>query len=114
MNAELEAIKDAWAKDTGNGREEDGTRALCDAYVAAHPEQFTELANMTLEQCVQSVSLFRQASFDPTQTMAFKQMGVDPEESQWKVEVWLLHNFEPQNIGGPLQARIRLPAPGGR
>ncbi len=35
MNAELEAIKDAWDKNTGNGRDEDGTRAMCDAYVEA-------------------------------------------------------------------------------
>lgn len=94
MNAALEAIKDAWDKNTGNGRDEDGTRAMCDAYVEANPERFTELANMTLEECVQTVSVFRDAGM---------------EQSQWEVEVWLLHHFEPQTIGGPLQARVRLP-----
>ena len=94
MNTELEAIKDSWDKKTGNGREQDGTRALCDAYVAAHPEKFANLADMTIEQCVEALSVFRAAGF---------------EESQWEVEVWLLHRFEPQNIGGQVQARVRLP-----
>lgn len=94
MNAELEAIKDSWDKNTGDGRDEDGTRALCDAYVEAHPEQFTELANMSLEECVQALSVFRAAGM---------------EESQWKVEVWLLHRFEPQTIGGVARATVRIP-----
>jgi len=97
MNAELEAIKDSWSKDTGSGRDEEGTRALCDAYVEAHPEQFDELRNMTIDECVQAVSVFRAAGM---------------EESQWKVEVWLLHHFEPQQIGGQVQATVRIPGLG--
>jgi hypothetical protein len=94
MNSELEAIRDSWSKETGDGRDEDGTRAACDAYVAAHPERFTNLSTLTLEECVKSLSVFREAGF---------------EESQWEVEVWLLHHFEPQQIGGPMEARVRLP-----
>lgn len=94
MNKELEAIKKAWDKNTGNGREEEKTRELADAYVEAHPEQFESMKDMTLEECVQAVSVFRAAGM---------------EEEQWKVEVWLLHHFEPQNIGGPIQAKVRLP-----
>jgi hypothetical protein len=94
MNSELEAIKDSWDKETGDGRDEDGTRAACDAYVAAHPDQFTSLETMSLDACVQALSVFRQAGM---------------EEEQWKVEVWLLHHFEPQQIGGPMEARVRLP-----
>lgn len=94
MNAELEAIKDAWDKNTGNGRDEDGTRAMCDAYVEAHPDQFTALREMTIEECVNAVSVFRQAGM---------------AEEQWKVEVWLLHHFAAQNIGGPMQAQVRIP-----
>lgn len=94
MNSELEAIKDAWDKRTGTGRDEDGTRAMCDAYVAAHPEQFDSLREMSLEQCVNALSVFRQAGM---------------EEEQWRVEAWLLHHFEPQHIGGPMQAVVRIP-----
>lgn len=94
MNAELEAIRDAWSKDTGDGRDEQGTRALCDAYVEAHPERFTNLRDMSLEECVQALSVFRAAGF---------------EESQWEVEVWLLHRFEPQQVGGPMKAQVRVP-----
>jgi hypothetical protein len=98
MNAELEAIKDSWDKETGDGRDEDGTRAMCDAYVAAHPDQFTNLRDLTIEECVTAISTFRAAGF---------------EEEQWKVEVWQLHHFEPQVIGGPIVARVRLPGRGG-
>ena len=94
MDSQLEAIKDAWDKNTGYGRDEAGTRAMCDAYVADHPDQFTSLEAMSLEQCVTALSTFRAAGM---------------EEEQWRVEVWLLHHFEPQNIGGPMQARVRLP-----
>ena len=94
MNAELEAIRFAWDKNTGNGRDEDGTRAMCDAYVEAHPEQFARLRNKTLEECVNALSVYRQAGM---------------EEDQWIVEAWLLHRFEPQQIGGQAQATVRIP-----
>lgn len=94
MNSELEAIRDSWDKNTGDGRDESGTRALCDSYVAAHQEEFSRLREMSIDECVRAVGTFRQAGF---------------EEEQWKVEVWLLHHFEPQAIGGPMEARVRLP-----
>ena len=94
MNSELETIRDAWDKDTGAGREEARTREMCDAYVTSHPEQFMSLRDMTLEDCVTAVGVFRQAVM---------------EEEQWKVEVWLLHRFLPQQIGAQLQAQIRIP-----
>ncbi len=98
MHPDLEAIKDAWDKNTGKGREEKATRELCDAYVKAHPEQFTELERLSLEECVTSLSVFRAAGM---------------VESQWRVEAWLLHRFEPQQIGGEAKVIIRMPSPGG-
>ena len=47
-----------------------------------------------IEECVNAVSVFRQAGM---------------AEEQWKVEVWQLHHFEPQQIGGPIQAQVRIP-----
>jgi hypothetical protein len=84
----------AWDKTTGDGRDEVGTRALCDAYVAAHPEEFTEIQNLTLEECVDAVSTFRNANL---------------EESQWRVETYLLQKFAPQQIGGVHQPQLRVP-----
>lgn len=95
MNAELEAIKDSWDKETGDGRNDEGTRILVDQYVANHPEEFTEeIRNMDLEQCIRAISAFRRAGM---------------EESQWRMEVWQLHHFEPQVIGGTAKVRIRVP-----
>jgi hypothetical protein len=48
---------------------------------------------MSLEECVNAVSVFRQAGM---------------AEEQWRVETWLLHRFEPQNIGGPVKAKVRV------
>lgn len=89
----LDAIREAWDKNTGEGRDENATRALADQYVAAHPDQFTELQGLTLAQLVQAVQVFRDAGLP---------------DSQWRVETWLLHHYEPQSIGGPVDARVRV------
>lgn len=89
----LEAIRDAWDKDTGGGRDEEAARTAADAYVKDHPDEFTELADMTLEQCVQAVDVFRAANM---------------VDSQWRVEAWLLHHYEPQNIGGAAAPTVRI------
>ncbi len=135
MNEELEAIKDKWGEKTaakerafvamqaasldekegrdssanwaawevdgikGNeGRLADEQLALCDAYVDAHPGEFAELEKLSLEECVTALSVFRDAGMD---------------ESQWRVEVWLRHHFEPQSVGGEVKARVRMPGMGG-
>lgn len=88
----LQDIEDAWAKSEG---EMDKVRALADAYVAEHPDEFKELSSLTLEQLVQSVDVFRAANLT---------------ESLQRVETWLWHHFEPQNIGGPATVTVRNPA----
>ena len=62
--------------------------------VAAHPDEFGLLATMPIESCVAAVDLFRNEA---------------DEASQWRVETWLLHRFEPQTIGGPVIAKVRVP-----
>jgi hypothetical protein len=90
---ELDAIRDAWDKSTGDGRDEDAARNLADQYVAANPGEFAELAKLSLEECVQAVEVFRNANM---------------ADSQWRVETWLLHKFEPQNIGGAAAPTVRI------
>jgi hypothetical protein len=136
MNTELEKIRDTWAKKTEakakalaaagearlaekegrdpaafwntwerNGIEGQEKRlsdehlALADKYVADHPEEFTEYENKTLEELVGAVSVLRAAGMD---------------EAVQRIEVWLRHHFEPQNIGGEVRARVRLPGLGGK
>lgn len=94
MNAELEAIKDALDKDTGDGRDMDEVRALADAYVNTHPAEFTSLQTMDRPQCVAAVDVFRAAGL---------------EEDQWRVETWIQHRWDPMNIGGPIAATVRTP-----
>lgn len=87
----FDAIKDAMDKSTG--RDRDAAVTLADEYVAAHPEEFDEFRGLDIEALVNAVGVLRQAGL---------------EEAQWRVETWLLHKYEPQNIGGNIRARVRM------
>jgi hypothetical protein len=102
---ELDAIRDAWDKHTGGGRQEDETRSLCDAYVAAHPEQFTALREMGLEACVQAIDVLRDDPDNAFAPMLRFMLGID---DWYLVQVWLWHHFEPQIIGGTAEPKIRM------
>lgn len=93
MNSELCAIKDAWAKTTGDGRDDALTRTLCDAYVAAHPAEFVQFSGKSLPEVVDALSVFRAAGM---------------EAETWLCEVWHLHQWAPQNIGGTYEAQVRI------
>lgn len=93
METELVAIRDAMSKETGGGRDYDAACKLADAYVAAHPEQFTQLQHLGIDECVQAVEVFREAGL---------------VDDQWRVETWILHHYEPLNVGGGFQAQVRI------
>jgi hypothetical protein len=94
MNDELKAIKDAVDAEVGDGADFDSARSLADAYVQANPDEFKELADKGIPELVRAVDALRAGGL---------------EESQWRVEAWLLHRFEPQNIGGASQPTVRIP-----
>jgi hypothetical protein len=94
MNKELQAIRDAMDKTSGDGRDRESAVKLADKYVAAHPDEFAEMADMTIEECVQAVDVFRAANLT---------------DSEQRMEAWLLHKFAPQNIGGPAAPTVRIP-----
>lgn len=96
---ELGAIRDAWSKDSGKGRDEELARKLADSYVKAHSDEFSKLSELEIDQCVQLVDLFREGA----------EKGLpDMEDSLLHVETWLLHKYEPQDIGGPVKAKVRI------
>lgn len=90
MKAELQAIKDKWAEVP---RDAEACQAMSDAYVAANPGEFTGYESKTIQELCRAIDTFREAGMD--------------EEVQ-RMEVWLLHRFEPQNIGGTYQPQIRV------
>lgn len=112
MHAELQKIKDAWeSRDAAgqassadakglprNGTDvakgDDKVRKLADAYVAKNKSEYAGWENIPLEVLVGMVDQHRDNGDDA---------------KQWKVEAWLLHQFEPQNIGGPAEAKVRFP-----
>lgn len=93
MDSDLEQIRDAWDKSTGDGRDEARARELADAYVEAHPDEFASLKELSLEECVKAVDVFRAAGM---------------ETDVWRIETWLWHRYEPQVIGGQADAKVRI------
>lgn len=93
LSPELAAIADSWDKSTGDGRDNEGTRKLCDAYVAAHPEIYAGLDKITLPVLVNLLADHRNAG---------------REEEQWQIETYLISHYEPQQIGGAYEATVRI------
>ncbi|AVO21432.1 hypothetical protein PBI_NILO_34 [Mycobacterium phage Nilo] len=93
MDSQLEAIRDAASP--GPGRNLEQARDLADAFVAAHPELYPGWEDKTVHEAVSAVEILRAAGL---------------EEEAWRAEAWILHRWEPQNIGGPAQATIRVVA----
>lgn len=93
MNAEFEAIKEAWNSETGEGRDEELVRDMSDTYVADHPDEFTSFDGLDAAQCVKALEVFRAAGL---------------EEDEFRVQVWIWHHFEPQEIGGTYKAKVRV------
>ena len=93
MNAELQAIRDAMEDPATRDRET--ARNLSLAYIDAHPDEFTELADKTFEEVVRDVEVFRETGYDTF---------------WWRAEAWLLKLFpSPQTIGGELQIGVPVP-----
>lgn len=93
MNDELQAIKDAVDAEVGDGSDFDHARDLADSFVEANPDKFAEYQDHDIPALVKMVDVFREAGL---------------EDSQWAVEAWLLHRFEPQNIGGTNRPQLRI------
>jgi hypothetical protein len=89
MATSLQEIEDLW---NGGAGDAEAVRALADEYVAANAAAFADLAEKPIEALVKAVDIFRQAGM---------------KSDQQRIECWLWHHFEPQNIGGVPQATVR-------
>ncbi len=103
MDASLKAIKDGWEKRDARGTrsstgkadlaDDDKVRSLADKHVKANAKDYAGWENLSLETLVKTVDEARE---------------VGDEEKLWKVEAYLLHKFEPQNIGGTYEPKLRI------
>lgn len=94
LSSELEAIKDAMDKSSGDGRDRELAVELSTEYVQAHPELTAEMHDWDIPRIVAAVDVLRAAGF---------------EEKQWQCEAYLLAKFPPQNIGGEYHVTAQLP-----
>ena len=88
MQDALQAIKDQV-----EAGEVETARELADTFVSENPSLFADMQTKNVEELVSAIDVFRAAAM---------------EENQWQVEAWLLHHYEPQNIGGPADATVRV------
>src|SRR5690242_14731231 len=89
MNSALEEIKNR----ANDPETRSLARQLAAEYVEAHPGEFTELSEKTIEECVEVVDVMRSAGLD---------------ESHWRAEAWIMYKWEPQNIGGTVGPVVRI------
>lgn len=93
MDAQLAQIKMAATDEEGHPADFESARSLADAFVADNPGLYTDYPSKSVSELVEAVDLLRSAGM---------------EEEHWRVEAWLLHRYDPQNIGGPVDATIRI------
>lgn len=118
----LEELFDLWDKDTGDGRDAAGARAVCTDHVSANPTDFAELeahhdelvaagADLTddiIPEFVKLIDQRRQAA------LIFREHGMEDEaracdDDKLRIDTWIMHKFDPQEIGGTYTASVRLP-----
>jgi hypothetical protein len=103
MAEDLKAIREAWEKRDARGQrsssgkasleDDDKVRKLADKYVAAHKADFAGFEHLSLDALVKTLEGYRESG---------------DEEGEWKIQTWLFHHFEPQNIGGTYEAQLRV------
>jgi hypothetical protein len=105
MDKALEAIRDAWEGRPAAGtassgddgpklaRDDDKARKLADKFVEANADTFAGYDNLSQELLVRMLEDARERG---------------DEEGQWKTQAWLFHRFEPQNIGGTYEGKLRV------
>lgn len=87
----LEDIQAAWDNSEGN-RDQALATSLSISLVEDNPEMFADLEGKELPQIVEALEIFRAAGM---------------EEEEWKCQAYLFYKFEPQNIGGTYQPKVR-------
>lgn len=102
----LDELFDVWDKDTGSGRDHTRAVEISDEYVSNNATDFDSLRDLSIEECVALIDVQREAAFK------FREAGMDNlavlcDAEKLKIDVWLLHAFEPQNIGGQYRATLR-------
>jgi hypothetical protein len=92
VNEGLAAFKAAWQA-SSETKDRSEPHALADAYVDAHPELVA-----------------RYDAFDIPDLVALLEAARDrgDEERVVEIDLWLLHAFEPQQIGGQATARVSV------
>lgn len=88
MIKDLEAIKTAM-----DALDFDKARTLSDAYVKTHPDEFNDYSDLSIEDVVKAVDVFRAAGM---------------LDNQYRAEAWHLHKWEPQTIGAAAGPVLRL------
>lgn len=85
MNTDFQAFNSEW-----NIGDKAVAKQMALDYVAAHENEFLAYKDMTIPELVGLIDAYRAAG---------------NEELRIKIDIWLLHAFEPQQIGGDMTLR---------
>lgn len=104
----LTTLLEVWdAKDENGNRDTNTARSLADQYVAQNPTLFAHMEDWSLETCVTSVEAFR-ATANLYRERGLDDQAAEADASKLLVDVWLLHHFQPQQIGGSAAPTVRI------
>lgn len=104
MDKGLEAIRDAWqgrpasgsASSDPNGdelaKEDESVYKLADKYVDANPDAYAGFEHLDRDVLVPLLESYREKG---------------DEEGEWRVQAWIFHQFDPQQIGGTAEVKLR-------
>lgn len=111
----LQALFDAWDKDTGGGRDGARARQICHDYVAANPDKFADLQALEAGKTPDEIRDALVSIVDDRREAAriFREHGMDEQartadDDKLRVDVWIMHRIDPQNIGGEFASTVRL------
>jgi uncharacterized protein YggL (DUF469 family) len=103
MADDLKGLREAWEKRDARGvrsssgkaslEDDNKVRDLADKYVKANKATYTGFENLSQELLVKMVDEAR---------------AVGDDDKVWEIQAWLFHRFEPQNIGGTYEGKLRV------
>lgn len=112
----LGALFDAWDKNTGDGRDAARARQICHDYIKANPQDFAEFDALVGTLSGDELRDHMVGLVDNARDLEekFREGGMEKEatiaaDHKLLLDVWIMSRIDPQQIGGTVEATVRIP-----